>query len=305
MSITFRHYNNSEDYNRVDAFLIQHYQPGNADGNWIAPAWEYMHGHPMLDKSSLGKIGIWEEDGKIVAVAHYESSLGEAFFQFDSHHGHLKAVMLDYAEQNLYGNSMKDGRTYIKIYVNDWDAEFISLAEARGYEKDSERTRPMYSFEIPNAFLEIKLPDGYRLKSLADECNWAKVHRVLWRGFNHEGEPPAGEEELESRRKMFDTPNARRDLKIVVVDPEGNFVSFCGMFHESTHHFAYVEPVATDPDHRRMGLGKAAVMEGIRRCGMLGSTVAYVGSDQEFYKAIGFKKVYNTECWVKHFDNAV
>jgi predicted N-acetyltransferase YhbS len=189
--------------------------------------------------------------------------------------------------------------------VNDWDAEFISLAEARGYEKDTERTRPMYSFEIPNAFPEINLPDGYRLKSLADECNWGKVHRVLWRGFNHEGEPPAGEEELESRRKMFETPNARRDLKIVVVDPDGNFVSFCGMFHESTHHFAYVEPVATDPDHRRMGLGKAAVLEGIRRCGMLGATVAYVGSDQEFYKAIGFKKAYNTECWVKHFVDGV
>ncbi len=32
----------------------------------------------------------------------------------------------------------------------------------------------------------------------------------------------------------------------------------------------------------------------------LGATVAYVGSDQAFYRAIGFEKVYHSECWVKH-----
>jgi predicted N-acetyltransferase YhbS len=99
---------------------------------------------------------------------------------------------------------------------------------------------------------------------------------------------------------MFDTPSGRRDLKIAVVAPDGNFVAFCGMFYEPTHRYAYVEPVATDPDYRRMGLGKAAVLEGIRRCGTLGATVAYVGSDQAFYQAIGFKKVYLSECWVKY-----
>jgi len=36
-------------------------------------------------------------------------------------------------------------------------------------------------------------------------------------------------------------------------------------------------------------------------CGILGAKVAYVGSDQEFYKAIGFKKVYVSEGWMKYF----
>jgi predicted N-acetyltransferase YhbS len=101
---------------------------------------------------------------------------------------------------------------------------------------------------------------------------------------------------------MFDTPKARRDLKIVVEAPDGNYAAFCGMFYEPTHRFAYVEPVATDPEYRRLGLGRAAVLEGIRRCGALGATIAFVGSDQAFYQAIGFKKVYNQECWLKYFD---
>lgn len=99
---------------------------------------------------------------------------------------------------------------------------------------------------------------------------------------------------------MFDTPSGRRDLKIVVVAPTGDFVSFCGMFYEPSQQFAYVEPVATDPTYRRLGLGKAAVLEGIRRCGLLGARNAYVGSDQEFYQALGFTKVFNSECWLKN-----
>lgn len=303
MTIKFRQYKNPDDYKRVDDFLIQSYQPDNADRNWIEPAWEYMHGHPYLDSSSLGKIRIWEDAGAIVAVAHFESQLGEAFFELHPNYKHLQRDMLNYAERTFQGTS-KDGRKFLQVYVNEMDEDFTALIKACGYAKDIESTRPMYKYEIPNPFPEIKLPEGFQLKSLADECNWAKVHRVIWRGFNHAGEPPAGEDELESRRRMFETPTARHDLKIAVEAPNGTFVSFCGMFYEPTHKYAYVEPVATDPDYRRMGLGKAAVLEGIRRCNVLGATVAYVGSDQEFYQALGFKKVFNNECWVKYFVNA-
>lgn len=300
MQIKFRHYNSPDDYQLIDHFLIEHYQPQNRDRNWIEPIWEYMQYHPALDRSALEKIGIWMDDGNMVAVAHYESSLGEVFFQFHPGYRYLRQEMLDYAEENLYGMSEKDGSKYLSAYVSDNDEALISLVKGRGYTRDDERTRPMYQFEIPDQFPPIHLPDGYRLISLADDCNWAKVHQILWRGFNHEGEPPPGEGELEDRRKMFDTPNGRRDLKIVVVAPNGDFISFCGMFYEPSHHFAYVEPVATDPNYRRLGLGKAAVLEGIRRCGLLGASTSYVGSDQEFYQAIGFTKVFNSECWLKN-----
>ena len=302
MSIKLRHYNNPADYDLIGNFLVEHYKPENADGNWIQPAWEYMHGHPALDSSSLEKIGIWEDDGKIVAVTHYESRLGDAFFQFHPDYRHLRHDMLDYAEKYLYGTS-KDGKKFMCVYVNDMDEEFVSLVKGRGYEKDTDETRTMLQFVIPTPFSSINLPEGFRLKSLADECDWTKVNRVLWRGFDHEGEPPASDADIEERRKMFDTPTARRDLKIVVEAPDGNFASFCGMFYEPNYKYAYVEPVATDPDYRRMGLGKAAVLEGIRRCGALGATVAYVGNDLPIYQAIGFKKVYNSECWMKYFEN--
>jgi len=262
--------------------------------------WEYMHFHPALDAANIGRFGIWEASEEIVAVCHYEWHLGEAFFQFHPSYRHLRAEMLEYAENNLTGVSQKDGRKYLCAYINEDDPEFLALAQARGYARDADGTRPLYRFDIPDPFPAVPLPHGYHLTSLADECDWAKVHSVLWRGFDHSDDVPMNEEEFESRRAMFDTPKARRDLKIAVAAPSGEFASFCGMFYEPTGQFAYVEPVATDPRYRRLGLGKAAVLEGIRHCGALGAKTAYVGSDQRFYRAFGFKKVYNSECWMRY-----
>ena len=76
MKVTFRNYTGVDDYQRISEFLMAHHRPSNADGNWLEPEWEYMHFHPNLDSSSLAKIGVWEADGKIVAVVHYESHLG-------------------------------------------------------------------------------------------------------------------------------------------------------------------------------------------------------------------------------------
>ena len=301
MNIQFRGYSGADDYQRIDDFLIRHHRPGNTDGNWLQPMWEYMHFHPLLDSESLDRIGIWEASGEIVAVCHYEWHLGEAFFQFDPTCRSLRAEMLDHAEGNLTGISRRDGRRYLCAFVNENDSEFLALVQARGYDRYPDGDRSVSRFDIPHPFPAIPLPAGFRLTSLAEECDWAKVHRVMWRGFDHGDDVPMNDEELDGRRRMFDTPTARRDLKVAVVAPSGEFVAFCGMFYEPTSRFAYVEPVATDPAYRRLGLGKAAVLEGIRRCGALGATVAYVGSDLPFYQAVGLRRIFTSECWVKYW----
>ena len=147
---------------------------------------------------------------------------------------------------------------------------------------------------------EVLLPEGFTIKSLAEENDFHKINQVLWRGFNHEG--PAPEEEVQGRREMQQAPNFRKDLNIVVVAPEGHYVSYSGIWYVEDNRLAYVEPVATDPDYRRMGLGKAAVLECVRRVSELGAEVVWVGSGQEFYKAIGFTKMFAIHPWVKYFE---
>ena len=288
----------SVDFPGISNFLYSLYQPNNRDGNWFQPVWEYAYTHPLFDQGSVQRIGIWEDAGTIVGAALYELHLGEAFFQIHPAYMHLKPEMLAYAEQRLSGITGQ-GKRYLKAFVNDFDTVFEHVVQSRGYEKEPVSHRPMSQFVIPDPFPPIRLPDGFKLKSLADDNDLIKVDRVLWRGFNHPGEPPA--DGPEGRKKMQSGPNFRKDLKIVAEAPNGAFVSFAGLWFEPVSKFGYVEPVATDPDYRRMGLGTAAVLEGVRRCGELGANVAYVGTDKPFYLAMGFKKLFVQNCWIKYF----
>jgi len=299
MTIHNRSYYPATDFTRVGDFLRKHYLPCNRDGNWFEAAWDYMHSHTYLDETALDKIGIWEEAGEIVGVAHYESRLGEAFFQIHPGYPRLKPELLDYAEKNLYAITPA-GERCLKAYINDFDTGFETLVRSRGYDRAAQDDRPTSMLDLPDPFPEIQLPDGFRLKSLLEENDLHKIDRVLWRGFNHPGESP--EDGIEGRRKMQSADNFRKDLNVVVAAPDGNFAAYAGTWYDPANRIAYVEPVATDPDFRRRGLGKAAVLEGIRRCGELGAAVAYVGSDQEFYQAMGFKKIYTSRCWMKRFD---
>ncbi len=96
---------------------------------------------------------------------------------------------------------------------------------------------------------------------------------------------------------MQSAPNFRKDLNVVIVAPDGGFASYCGMWYEPCHRIAYVEPVATDPDYRRLGLGEAAVLEAARRCGRAGATVAYVGTAMPFYLSFGFRPMLRLSVW--------
>ena len=52
---------------------------------------------------------------------------------------------------------------------------------------------------------------------------------------------------------MQSGPHFRKDLTIVVEAPNGEFVSYCGMWYDAVNRFGYVEPVATDPDYADEG----------------------------------------------------
>jgi len=298
MTITMRTCAGPVDFPAISAFLYTLYQPDNRDGNWFQPVWEYAYTHPWFDDDAVQRIGIWEENGAIVGVTMYELRLGEAFFQVHPTYAHLKEPMLRYAEEQFTGVS-DDGRRYLKAFINDFDTPFAQIAQARGYTLATNSHRPMSQFVIPDPFPPIRLPAGFRLKSLADDNDLVKTDRVLWRGFNHPGEPPA--DGPAGRLRMQSGPNFRLDLTIVVEAPNGDFVAFSGLWYEPVNRFGYVEPVATDPDYRRLGLGTAAVLEGIRRCGELGATVAYVATDKPFYLAMGFCKLYTQQCWINNF----
>ncbi len=295
MSAAFRNYTNvagiTDDYFKVRKFLLN---LGYSEFSYAR--WDWMATHGYLDKTAIGNIGIWEENGEIVGIATFDTRPGTAFCLTNPDHQGLKEEMLRYAEVNL---STPEG---FEIVIPDTDHDFQSIAASLGYVA-SQGKEPDSVFYIGETSLDFELPEGFQITTLKENFDLLEYRRVLWKGFNHElnGEGLfsfSSEDELNAREEML-RPNVDLDFKIAVVSPEGNFVSYCGMWYDPTGGFALVEPVATDPDYRRLGLGKAAVLEGIRRVGQRGAKIAFVGSSQQFYYSIGFRPFATSTNWKK------
>jgi predicted N-acetyltransferase YhbS len=297
MKAIVRRYDHEQDYEAVGRLLVRTYDPDGVHRNWLQSRWEYMHHHPQIleRELDLATCGVWEVGEEIVGVAHFEHRKGVNYLAVDPRCASLKAEMLDYAAVHLWGE-FKDGKA-VYVYLDDRDTDLHAIATRLGYVPKPDLAELTSTLEITGPFSEIRIREGFRLQSLEDEFDARKVHRVMHRGFNHDGEPP--EDGLDARRRKLSAPNFRRDLTIVAVAPDDNYVSFCGMWMDYDNCVCYVEPVATDPDYRRMGLGTAVVLEGVRRCGAEGATIAYVGSDQAFYRSMGFEMTCSQTPWKK------
>jgi GNAT superfamily N-acetyltransferase len=283
----------TRDFFEVREFLKKIYQPGYKYGNWLWNRWEWMFSLPYLDETNLERIGLWEADGQIVALATYEMELGSGWFSFDNEYGFLKKDLVEYAKEYL---SLTDklGKRSLNINIFDADTEFKQISRDIGF-IETEVFEDTAVFDIPDKFPQILLPEGFSLISLSEENDLEKYNRVLWRGFDQHGEPPA--KEIPGTIKSQSGPSFNKDICIAAKAPNGDFVSYCGMWFDKNTHYAIVEPMATDPDYRMMGLGKAVVLEGIKRCGELGAKVAYVGSSQQFYIRVGFKPLLRNRWW--------
>jgi GNAT superfamily N-acetyltransferase len=297
MSVKFRQYKNitlyGDDYNNVRDFLIELDSHIYHFGRWD---WMIMSlSNEWADPSGMEKIGIWEDNEKIVAITTYDTKLGSAYLLALKGYEKLKEEMLFHAKTNL----AKDGN--FRVLILDGDLETQDIAVKNGFYPIQEKECDAVFSIIPEK-VKYDLPKGFQIISFRDNFDLYKYGQALWKGFNHEmkEEGPFSfywEKHAEKYKQQWKRPNVDLNLKIFVAAPNGDFVSHCGMWYDQKSKSALVEPVATEPAYRKMGLGKAAVLEGIKRCGKLGAIRAFVGSSQQFYYSIGFRPYATSTCW--------
>ena len=279
------------EFHRVYDFLKRINEPFITEENFLWARWEWMFSRWRLDTKYLDRIGIWEDDGKIVGLATYEQSIGYAWFCIDPAYRYLHKEILCYANERL----SQDG--VVHALIRDTDAEFQDAAARLGFyptqDKECNAVLPLDA-----SSLSYTLPEGYRIVSLDEEYDLRKYNKVLHHGFNHPGEAPETEEWMNNRRRELSGPHNNLHLKVAVASPDGDFISYCGTWYLPGTQYALIEPVATVPEYRKKGMGRAAVLEAARRCAELGAKMAYVGSSQQFYYNLGFRP-YSTYTWWK------
>jgi len=316
-----RKYNPETDFLRVRDFLVNTFGLTEKPLNWKLERWNYARYFitPMLWTEGIGdpdleavaaaiqlwdnSTGIWENAaGEIVGVVNIEhahqqhTGWGESFVQHYPDYDGLLPEMLAYAENRL----CNEARNLVFVPIYDYNESVIAAVQARGYEKKEDYTLWDSVFSVSEDIPKPTLPEGYQLRSMADSgSDIDRRRKAFGVSFNHP-EPVDWPSRL-SYESLQQAPNYRADLDIYVTAPDGEYASFCIAWWDEINQIASLEPVGTAPEHRRKGLAHAAVLAAIRRVAALGAQRVFVGSDQEFYLAIGFELAFPAHHWVRKF----
>ena len=293
MNIIYRRYRMLDDFTKASRFLTDHYSLNDCSGYLTQPFFEYAHTHPYFKHNLTHRFGVWEGNNGITAITCFEMGLGEAFLCCERGCELMLPEMLIQAEDEL--SIIIDGKRALGVWVTDKQKEHIKLLEDNGYTKVYEEAVTVYEYD--KGFTDYSLPEGYKAFSLSEENDIRKIHRCLHKGFDHPGEP---DDDIDCRLLMQSGPGFRPDLTTVIKAPDDEYACYAGMWTDKKNGFAYLEPLATVPEHRRKKLAAYALTESMKKTAKEGARYCF-GGDMDFYRSMGFKKIMTRELWKKEF----
>lgn len=135
------------------------------------------------------------------------------------------------------------------------------------------------------------LPDGYRFLPHMSAAYLSQRAAVHASAFDPSRMTP------DYYAAFMHAPAYDPTLDVAVVAPSGMLAAFVMAWAEPTTRHALFEPVGTHYGYRRMGLGRAAMLEAFRRLQAMGmasvqvSAVADSARNRAFYQSVGFEQV--------------
>ncbi|SDB49947.1 Predicted N-acetyltransferase YhbS [Ruminococcaceae bacterium FB2012] len=277
--VKFRNFR-EQDHDSLFDFLVGLNSSDKRSINWNHARFEWMYRHPEFDKSLIDSIGLWTCGERIVGAAIYDMYFGEAFCGALKGYGHLYPEMIGYAYNNMCDDSG------LAISVNDGDTEKKAALTDAGFQ-------PVEQYETVmkhslNGLPDVSLPAGFEITELDAAAQAYDLQWLLWQGFGHGNDRAEFESQAEISpltRKNFDPR-----LSIAAVSETGEKAAYCCLWYDDRTDYAYIEPLCTLPQYRGKGLAKAILFEAMDRASALGAETAYVISDMEFYKKLGFEE---------------
>jgi predicted N-acetyltransferase YhbS len=296
-----RPYHHETDFKRVRDFLIATFPLTPVGFNWEIRRWEgWCLYWEQLASPPWDQIHLWEDGGgQLVGVAHREGA-GEAFLQLHPDYRHLEAEMMAWAETHLAVPTDDGQQRRLHIFAQEYDVPRQRLLEQRGYEKQPWLgiTWAIRVGERPYPTPQVPAKYHIRQTTLDDAQRIADVINAGFERSSHTAAPVS--------YFMRHSPTFRHDLDLVAEAPDGSFAAYVGVFYDEANKRGIFEPVCTAPAHRRLGLARALMLEGLHRLQNLGVKSAYLDTGDmvpanQLYEAVGFTEAYSGYVWRKLF----
>ena len=228
-------------------------------------------------------ITMYYDDDKLIAVLLTEGEdRGEAFIEISDFEMDSKLVKMIFDDlEALMLLTEKD----LGLRLSSKATVLIEEALIREYTKVDWSEVTMKKLLAPN--LDDRLPEGYHFGEGTAEMK-AVGHGHAFGYIKDKSLVEKAVLGLEQMKNMLDFEPV---LDINVLNEHNEIVAFATMWYDDVNKVGTLEPVGTHPDHRKKGLAKRAIY---RACNLIinrGATAVYVGSEQEFYKKIGFSPI--------------
>jgi len=174
------------------------------------------------------------------------------------------------------------------FFAFDDDLQLKNLLLRHGYRREESHFLHMRR-DLNRPIPQTVLPDGWFVRHVAAENEFEQqvaLHREVWH---------PSKVTLESYRRLRTIPGYTPELDLVAVSPEGTFASYCICWLDAVSKIGEFEPVGTRSAFRRKGVGKAVMLEGLRRLKASGMETAIVYSvasneaSSSLYKSVGFE----------------
>lgn len=296
-AIIDRPYRGADDFWPIRDFITSLYPFSPPGVPWDVRRWDgsYCHSDPPgLEEARAARTRLWETTGgRMVAAA-----LSEGGRQLHPHvhpeFRHLLEEVVAWSERA----AASAGVVMVLLHVWDHDAEMRRVAERRGY-RETGGWEILRSLRFGEAALpEPVVPAGYVMRTTRNEDADHRavadlLNAAFGRTFHHGGE---------LRNFQATAPSFRRDLDLVAEAADGSFAAYAAVCWDSVNMRGIFEPVCTHPDHRRIGLAGALMLEGMRRARGMGAAVVDVGTGDmdpanALYGSLPFAEVYRGRFW--------
>jgi mycothiol synthase len=261
--------------------------------NWL--------GDPALDLDR--DFRVWEDaDGTLIGCVDLSSkrelpNAVDVWLRFSVHpstrQGELGMQMLTWAAEQMHAIGRQRGvRATITTPAREHEEYRIALLEQCSFTVGYRELTMVRSLIDP--IQEFRLPTDFTLRPLTgahEVAAWMAVLNDAYRDI-HDPYPLM----VDARLQAMTQSDYKPELDLIVAAPHGTLAGFCWCWREDGSE-GWIRRVGTRPRFRKLGLGRAMLLEGLHRLKADGATSAglYVDAANtvatRLYQSLGFRTV--------------
>ncbi len=269
MALIIRPCQDEDDYFRVRNFLRQVFLLNNRlEHSWHVARLDYWRWHfiatcqatPPFEQVTVN----WEtENGEIAAVLH---PIGGGEIRAHIHPRfrgpELESAVYSYAAEHISEKSENSAYLIAPVFTDDLLRQ-ETLARL-GFTRQPGWNHHFWR-DLDAPLPEAPAPAGYAIRSMGDGSEHASRSWCSWRAF-HSDEPDANYDgDFSWFQNLQSAPLYRRDLDVVAAAPDEKIAAFCTIYYDDYTRSAVTVLVGVAAEHWQRGLGKAVMIEGMRR----------------------------------------